>query len=314
MGGAEAPRDIGPRAARTAPPTCRPRTLSSRASCVRPRYHVKPLSLDDAAHASRGRRRRVPRLPQRRHRRDQRAATGARRRLGPDRAGALSPTAGACPTTPSVTVAVLLGSRAEALGLTARGPRRRRRARRGQSRARTSRRPASRSPASTSTSQPGRVLVLRRERGPLPRAPHAGRSAAIAVRTVARDMPCLLEHRLVAGAARGGRRLRAPPASRSLHTTALTGVTIARLTALLEDSLAERQMHPRRADGHPRPRRAHHRRERDRQERVRARPDRPRPPARRRRHRGGAPARGERASSAPAPSSRATTWSCAGSG
>ncbi len=68
-----------------------------------------------------------------------------------------------------------------------------------------------------------------------------------------------------------------------LRTRAATPEAMARLSAVLDTYLAARGDRPRRADGHPRPRRARRRRERHRQERVRARPRRARPPAGRRR-------------------------------
>ena len=87
-----------------------------------------------------------------------------------------------------------------------------------------------------------------------------------------------------------------------LKTPVATPTAIAKLTSILEDSLAERTVMHAVLHGHPRPRRADRRRERHRQERVRARPDRPRPPARRRRHGRSPPARRRRSSSAPVPS------------
>jgi HPr kinase/phosphorylase len=144
------------------------------------------------------------------------------------------------PDTPSVTVAVLLGSRAEALGLRlevlggAAGINR----------------PIT-SPHIQKTGlafagyeeylHGGRVLVLgESEVRFLERHTPAERSA-IAGRTVARDTPCILStgpspvpSEVVDVYAQAG----VP----TLHTPALTGVTIARLTALLEDSLAERRM------------------------------------------------------------------------
>jgi HPr kinase/phosphorylase len=65
--------------------------------------------------------------------------------------------------------------------------------------------------------------------------------AAIAARTVSRDPPCLLStgpSRVPADVVAVYEAAGVP----TLHTTAPTGVTVARLTALLEDGLAERRM------------------------------------------------------------------------
>ena len=144
------------------------------------------------------------------------------------------------PDTPSVTVAALLGSRAEALGLRVEllgGSA-------GLTRAITSPHVQKTGLAFAGYEeylQPGRVLVLgESEVRFLERHTHEQQSA-IAARTVARDPPCLLST--------GPSQVPAEVVAvydaagvPTLHTTALTGVTIARLTALLEDSLAERCM------------------------------------------------------------------------
>jgi HPr kinase/phosphorylase len=144
------------------------------------------------------------------------------------------------PDTPSVTVAVLLGSRAEALGLKLEvlgGAH-------GLTRAITSPHIQKTGLAFAGYEEylhPGRVLVLgESEVNFLERHPPDERSA-IASRTVARDAPCLLSTgsspvppEVIAVYDAAG----VP----TLHTPALTGVTIARLTSLLEDSLAERRM------------------------------------------------------------------------
>jgi HPr kinase/phosphorylase len=140
--------------------------------------------------------------------------------------------------TPPVTVAVLLGSRAEALGL-----------RLGVlGGAAGLERPIT-SPHVQKTGlafagydeylHPGRVLVVGESEVRFLEGHTPTERSAIAARTLARSIPCLLS----TGPA-------PPPAEvvatydaagvPVLHTPALTGVTIARLTVLLEDSLAER--------------------------------------------------------------------------
>jgi HPr kinase/phosphorylase len=140
--------------------------------------------------------------------------------------------------TPPVTVAVLLGSRAEALGL-----------RLGVlGGAAGLERPIT-SPHVQKTGlafagydeylHPGRVLVVGQSEVRFLESHTPAERSAIAARTLARSIPCLLS----TGPA-------PPPAEvvaaydaagvPVLHTPALTGVTIARLTVLLEDSLAER--------------------------------------------------------------------------
>ena len=142
--------------------------------------------------------------------------------------------------TPPVTVAVLLGSRAEALGLRldvlggAAGLER----------------PIT-SPHVQKTGlafagydeylHPGRVFVVGESEVRFLEGQTPAERSAIAARTLARSIPCLLS----TGPA--------PPPPEVvtaydgagvpvLYTPALTGVTIARLTVLLEDSLADRQV------------------------------------------------------------------------
>jgi HPr kinase/phosphorylase len=144
------------------------------------------------------------------------------------------------PDTPPVTVAVLLGTRAEALGL------------RFEVLGGTSGlvRPIT-SPHVQKTGlafagyeeylHAGRVLVLGESEVRFLERHTPDERSAIASRTLARDVPCILSTgpspvppEVLAVYNAAGIPI--------LHTTALTGVTIARLTALLEDSLAERQM------------------------------------------------------------------------
>lgn len=142
--------------------------------------------------------------------------------------------------TPSATVAVLLGSRAEALGLkldVMGGAA-------GLVRPITSPHVQKTGLAFAGFEEflhPGRVLVLGESEVRFLERHTPDEQSAIAARTVARDTPCLLS----TGASP------VPPAVVAvydaagvpvLHTAALTGVTIARLTVLLEDSLAERRM------------------------------------------------------------------------
>jgi HPr kinase/phosphorylase len=144
------------------------------------------------------------------------------------------------PDTPSVTVAALLGSRAEALGLRVEVL--------GGAAGLT--RPIT-SPHVQKTGlafagyeeylQPGRVFVLGESEVRFLERHTQEQQSVIAARTVARDPPCLLS----TGRCQVPAEVVAvydAAAIPTLHTTALTGVTIARLTALLEDSLAERCM------------------------------------------------------------------------
>ena len=90
--------------------------------------------------------------------------------------------------------------------------------------------------------QPGRVLDLRRERSPLSREPRAGaRGARRSARRSAIDIPCVLitggfepPPDLLAEAERAGVPL--------LRTAVATPTAIAKLTALLEDRLAVREV------------------------------------------------------------------------
>ena len=124
------------------------------------------MTVDEAALALEAGDRRVPRVPQRRDRRDQRALPAqGRAASGLIEPEALKRPAGGShdepPATPGVSVGALLRSRPEAR----RPPARRwspgaRRASSAASPARTSRRPASPWPGSTPTCPPGRILIL----------------------------------------------------------------------------------------------------------------------------------------------------------
>jgi HPr kinase/phosphorylase len=142
--------------------------------------------------------------------------------------------------TPPVTVAVLLGSRAEAFGvrleLLGGGA--------GLNRAITSPHVQKTGLAFAGYEEylhPGRVLVLGESEVRFLERHTPEERTIIAVRTIERDVPCLLStgpapvpQEVVAAYEAAG----VP----TFHTRAITGVAIARLTALLEDSLAERRM------------------------------------------------------------------------
>ena len=228
-----------------APPSARPR----RASCARratPSSRCRsttPRSRSTAAPTA------FLRLPQRRHRRGQRAVPAARTATS----GSIEPRARrpdaprrGWPPSPAVTVGALLGAR----GRGARPARSRcspaRRASTASSPARTSRRPASRSPGFDEYLHAGPRAHLRRERDPLSREPATpAERARRCRRALAHDFPCVLitggfapPPELVADA-------RARAACRCCDTRARRRRAIAKLTALLEDSLAERDDHAR---------------------------------------------------------------------
>ncbi|HXE81241.1 MAG TPA: HPr(Ser) kinase/phosphatase, partial [Vicinamibacterales bacterium] len=144
------------------------------------------------------------------------------------------------PTTPAVTVGSLLGARAEAFGLklevlAGQG---------GLSRRITSPHVQKTGLALAGYHEyihPGRVLVFgQSEVSFLDRQPAAERRAIIA-KTIERDVPCVLS---TAGCRPPAESLEACDAANVpvLLTPIATGVAIARLTGLLEDSLAEREI------------------------------------------------------------------------
>ena len=119
-------------------------------------------------------------------------------------------------------------------------------------------------------------------------------------RVLGHDTPVPARHRRLRAAARAGRSKPTAAGCRCCAPAPRRREAMSRLSARARHLPRGPRRRPRRADGHPRARRARHRRERHRQERVRARPRRPRPPAgRRRRGRGAAPGRVVRARQLP---------------
>ena len=258
---------------------------------------VKPMSVEDAAHArSRPARDGVRRVPQRRRPTRSASCTGAA-------TATLRPRSSRKLTYQRLHADAHAASARRQRRRPAAQPRPRRSGCRSscspaptgstrRSPARTSRRPASRSPASTSTSA-GPRPDLRRERDPLPREPARPARAHDALRlALTHDFPVRADHRRAYAARRAAsieaeRARRAAAADAGRHADARspswrrcsrTRWPSARsCTRVLMDVLGLGVL----IVG----------RERHRQERVRARPDRPRPPARGRRHRRGPPAR-----------------------
>ena len=143
---------------------------------------------------------------------------------------------------PGVSVATLLGSRPGSVRPAARAAGRRRRPRSHHHAARTSRRPASRSPGFTRYLKPGRVLIFgESEIRYLESLDAAGRVASLRPRADAR-----LSVRPASPAAsrrrRSSWRSRRARACRCSGPPVATPTAIAKLSSMLEDSLAERTM------------------------------------------------------------------------
>ena len=281
---------------------CRRRRRPARASCARRatpssrcRSRMRPCRSKRGRETLRG-------LPQRRHRRGQHSLPAQGRQPGTDRAG-LTLRRPRRPPRVILPSSLIDGpdSRvrrrhhpddpARPRGVAEprpRAARRRRGARSPHHHPAHRRRPASRSPASTPTCARGASWCSARARSASSRASSRRRAAEVLAADLSRyPLPCVLVTDGLDAAARGAGRSRPRAACRCCGRAPRRRDAMSRLSAVLDIYLARAGRRPRRADGHPRPRRADDRGERHRQERVRARPGRPRPPAGRRR-RGGA--------------------------